>query len=104
MSDPLQDIAAVAFLRQSPLWRRMGRVLGVLGALAVLAAYALNVNQVMASDGWLVPGMNMIGAGLIVFSLVIEWNLPSFMLEGVWFLVSLVGLFRAFCAPGERAR
>ena len=38
--------------------------------------------------------MNLVGAGLILVSLVHDFNLPAFVLESVWGLISLYGLCR----------
>ena len=39
--------------------------------------------------------LNAIGAALILISLYFDFNLSAALMEGVWFLVSLYGLWRA---------
>ena len=77
------------------MWSRVGTVLGTAGALFVLAAYFANQYGWLASDHWLFPGANLIGAALILFSLAIAPNIPSILLESAWLLISIYGLVRA---------
>lgn len=39
--------------------------------------------------------LNAIGAAFILISLYFDFNLSAALMEGVWFLVSLYGLWRA---------
>jgi hypothetical protein len=39
--------------------------------------------------------LNALGALLIMYSLRSAWNLPAFLIELFWVLVSLIGLVRA---------
>jgi hypothetical protein len=77
------------------MWSRIGTVLGSAGALIVLFAYFANQYGWLASEHWLFPGSNLIGAALILFSLVIAPNIPSIVLESAWLLISIYGLIRA---------
>ena len=67
---------------------------GVVGVVMILIAYA------GATSGQLDPKrppallLNLIGAGLILWSLAYEFNLPAFLMEAAWALVALVGLAR----------
>ena len=38
--------------------------------------------------------LNLIGAGLILASLVVHFNLSAFLMEAAWALVALFGLLR----------
>jgi hypothetical protein len=78
------------------MWSRIGTALGTVGALIVLGAYFFNQYGLLSSGHWLFPGSNLIGAALILFSLFIEPNIPSILLESAWFLISLFGLAKAF--------
>lgn len=69
-------------------------VAGVAGVLMILAAYA------GATSGKLDPKrppallLNLIGAGLILWSLVYDFNLSAFLMEAAWAVVALAGLVR----------
>ena len=75
---------------------RIARILGIAGAGVVLAAYFLTQSGHLVAGHWLFPGLNLIGAALILFSLKFEPNWPSIVLETAWLFVSLYGLFKAF--------
>ena len=67
---------------------------GLVGVLLILAAYA------GAQTGRLEPRrapallMNLLGAGLIILSLMYRFNLSAFLMEAAWALVALFGLVR----------
>lgn len=69
---------------------------GVAGVLMILVAYA------GATSGKLDPKrppallLNLIGAGLILWSLVYDFNLSAFLMEAAWAIVAVVGLVRFF--------
>jgi hypothetical protein len=71
---------------------------GVFGVLLILIAYA------GAQLGRLEPRrapalvMNLIGAGLILWSLSFRFNLSAFLMEAAWALVALYGLARLVLA------
>ena len=70
------------------------QVISVLGALAILGAYAANLL------GWLGPAnlsysvANLIGSGILTFIAVVDQQLGFIILEGVWALVSLGGMIQ----------
>ncbi len=45
--------------------------------------------------GWRFPAVNLMGATLVLISLIYAWNLPSVVLECFWGAISLYGLVRA---------
>ena len=77
---------------------------GLLGVAAVLAAYALLQAGRLAVRAPLYSALNLLGAALILLSLVHDWNLPSAVIEGSWALISAYGLLVAVRtrAPAER--
>jgi hypothetical protein len=70
------------------------QVISVLGALAILGAYAANL------FGWLRPAnlsyslANLIGSGILTIIAVVDQQLGFILLEGVWALVSLWGVIQ----------
>ena len=80
------------------------QVISVLGALAILGAYAANLL------GWLGPAnvsysvANLIGSGILTFMAVVDQQFGFILLEGVWALVSLWGVIRVLLGkPPESA-
>ena len=69
-------------------------VIGFLGAIAILLAYFLLQAKKMSPDGLVYSVLNLVGAVLILFSLINAWNLTAVFIEIIWFGLSLVGIFR----------
>lgn len=70
-------------------------IIGIIGvAILVLAYYLLQSNRI-TSASVLYSLMNLIGAGLILYSLVLDWNTPAVIMESVWIVISLSALFKA---------
>jgi hypothetical protein len=69
-------------------------ILGLLGAgLIILAYLLLQLDRIKAGSIWY-SVMNAIGALLIIISLIMNWNLPAFIIEAFWLAISLFGLFK----------
>jgi hypothetical protein len=68
---------------------------GLAGSVFILVAYFLNQRGALASDDKRFPALNLVGALLILFSLMFAWNLPSVLIEAFWAAISLYGLTRA---------
>lgn len=67
---------------------------GLVGVVLMLAAY------VGAQNGRLDPSrapslvLNLVGPGLVIFSLFFRFNLPAFLTEAAWATVAAGGLIR----------
>ena len=70
-------------------------VVGFAGVLFLMGAYFANQQRWLRSDDWRFPFANLVGAGLILVSLLWEWNLPSFVIEIFWIAISLWGIAKA---------
>jgi hypothetical protein len=69
-------------------------VLGILGAACFVAAYFGTLQGWLDPAGWRFPAVNLLGASLVLVSLMDAWNLPSVVLELFWAAISIYGLAR----------
>lgn len=68
--------------------------IGLVGVFIVSLAYALYASGKIKSTDWAYPLLNLVGTTGILISLFAQWNLPSFVAQISWILLSLVGMVR----------
>lgn len=66
--------------------------IGFIGVALLLAAYILNLKNLIPKDGMAYLQLNAIGAGLACMASVLLAYWPFIILEGCWTMVSLVGM------------
>ncbi|MCX6284947.1 MAG: hypothetical protein NTW31_12020 [Bacteroidetes bacterium] len=71
-------------------------IIGIIGVGLILGAYFLNIFSLIPKEGKLFFLMNILGAGLACYASVLIHYWPFVILEGVWTLVSVIGLVRKF--------
>ena len=69
-------------------------IAGITGAFLVLSAYFLLQAKKIQSDSLNFLAMNTSGSILLLASLLWDFNLPSFIIEISWLLISIYGLFK----------
>ncbi|OGT59263.1 MAG: hypothetical protein A3F14_01185 [Gammaproteobacteria bacterium RIFCSPHIGHO2_12_FULL_43_28] len=69
-------------------------MIGIIGVVLVLVAYYLLSTNKLSSRNLSYPLLNLIGAFLILYSLLFNWNLASVVIEMAWILISVIGLYR----------
>ena len=69
---------------------------GNVGVFCVLATYLLLQLEKLDVTSLSYSVLNAFGAGLIVFSLLYDFNLSAMVIEMAWLLISLFGLARRF--------
>lgn len=72
----------------------MADTLGVLGALCVVVAYTLLQLEKTDPRSYTYNLINLAGAILLFVSLLINFNLGSFIIEIVWIVISVYGLYQ----------
>lgn len=70
-------------------------VIGFAGVFMVLVAYTLLQARRMDGNGLWYPLINLVGAILILVSLLYKPNMPAIVMEAAWVVVSVIGIFFA---------
>ena len=70
----------------------MLQVVSVLGALAILAAYAANQFGLIGPSNLSYSAMNFVGSAVLTVIAVVEVQWGFILLEGVWAILSLWGM------------
>ncbi len=68
---------------------------GLLGVACIVLFYFLIQTERISADRLIYSAGNGIGAALILFSLIFEFNLPSFIFESIWLTISIYGIAKA---------
>jgi len=68
--------------------------IGILGVIVVVVTYFLLQSQKIDPRGFWYSFLNAFGSLLILYSLIYSWNLSSFVIEFIWILISLYGLWK----------
>jgi hypothetical protein len=67
---------------------------GVVGVVLMLVAYALAQLGRLRVDDLPALLMNLVGASLVMLSLLFKFNLSAFLMEAAWAVVALFGLVK----------
>ena len=68
---------------------------GNVGVLVLMVAYLLlQINKLQ--NGLLYSSLNALGAGMVVVSLLGNFNLSAFLIEVFWILISFLGILKHF--------
>ena len=77
---------------------------GFIGVLLIVVAYLLLQLDKLPSSSPSYSLLNAAGALLIIVSLIFDFNLSAFVVEGFWFLISLLGLWRSLISRKNSQR
>ena len=73
--------------------------LGNIGVVLIIIDYLLLQLNRISSNSLSYSLLNAVGASLIIISLLFNFNLSAFIMEAIWVVISLFGLYRYFRAP-----
>lgn len=79
----------------------MLQVISVVGALAILAAYAANQMRLIGPSNLSYSVLNFAGSVVLTVIAVVEVQWGFILLEGVWAAVSLWGIFSVARSAGD---
>ena len=68
----------------------------------MIAYLLLQLNKM--KNGLLYSVVNAVGSSLVILSLLTNFNLSAFVMEGFWVLISLVGIIRYFLVRPTEAQ
>jgi hypothetical protein len=69
---------------------------GNLGVVILVITYLMLQLNKLSSDALAYSVLNAAGAGLIVISLLYDFNLSALVIEVFWVLISFVGIYKYF--------
>ena len=76
-------------------------ILGTLGVGVIVVTYVLLQIERIRSNQIAYSLLNAVGASLILISLYYSFNLPSFVVEFFWLLISLFGIWKSLSKKRE---
>jgi hypothetical protein len=82
--------------------RRVDQVIQIVGALLILTAFAAVQFDRMRPDSKLYLALNLVGSVVLAVLAWVESQLGFLLLEGVWAIVSAIGLTAALRADPSR--
>ena len=71
-------------------------LVGNVGVLCILVTYLLLQIERIEPTSLIFSGLNALGAGMVLFSLMEEFNLSAFIIESAWLTISVFGIARRF--------
>lgn len=75
---------------------------GNIGVAFIVSTYLLLLLNRINSASIHYSLLNAVGAGLVILSLVFDFNLSAFVIEAFWLVISMVGIGRAIVRPSAR--
>ena len=69
-------------------------LIGIVGSALIVVTYLLVQLRHMQVSDVRYSLLNAMGAGLILYSLTVDFNLSAFVIEAFWLLISCIGLIQ----------
>lgn len=70
--------------------------IGIIGMLCVVVAYSLSQLEKLHHDSWLYLWLNLLGAIFLIISLLVHFNLGSFIIEVFWIFITIFGMYKTY--------
>jgi len=67
--------------------------IGLIGVFFIVISYFLIQVKIWNSSMVKYSIFNLLGSSMVLYSLIYDWNLAAFIIELIWIIVSLLGLF-----------
>jgi hypothetical protein len=67
-------------------------LIGMIGGVCILVSYALLQLDKIPTTSFTYLTLNLVGALLIMYSLLTDWNFTAFIIEAIWALISLYAM------------
>ncbi len=71
-------------------------IIGSIGVATIIITYVLLQTGRIRSESLLYSVLNGLGAGMIAFSLLYNFNFSAFVVESLWVLISIYGIAKYF--------
>ena len=71
-------------------------IIGMFGVVILLSAYFLLLFKKISGHSAYYFMLNFLGALMILYSLIFDWNLSAFVMELTWALISLLGMISVY--------
>ena len=79
-------------------------LVGIVGTALIIVAYLATQQGWITAEDWRYQLANLVGAILILLSLVTAWNLPVAIIESFWAVISVYGLVRTAVRRTEQIK
>ncbi|OGT36221.1 MAG: hypothetical protein A3F11_06670 [Gammaproteobacteria bacterium RIFCSPHIGHO2_12_FULL_37_14] len=76
------------------LLSKISDAVGLIGVTLMLIAYFMINTHRMSVKQLSYQLLNLIGAALVLFSLYYNWNMSAVVIETVWMLISMIGIYK----------
>lgn len=77
-------------------------VVGVVGSMLIVVTYLLLQLRMVSVAELRYSVLNALGAGLIIYSLSVNFNLSAFIIEAFWLAISMIGIVQNYRAARRR--
>jgi uncharacterized membrane protein len=86
--------ATIAWPRSGAFEMELATIVGLVGAVAYLAGYALIQLRILTIEDGRYAALNIIGGLALIYSLMWDFNLGSFLTQIAWLVFTVVGFVR----------